>query len=169
MTVTWRSVPPALRTLARWLTIVQLVGYTTSLVFVWRTTRLTPPGIESRYRGADPEATQAAMQFPKSFTEMLTITHTHLLSMAVIFLLTGLGVALCGWPSERWKRRLIAEPFVALLVSFSAMWLMRYVDPRFSWLLEASSAVLAVTFYLQSYLILRELGQVGREAQGASA
>jgi len=38
--------------------------------------------------------------------------------------------------------------------------LMRYVDARFAWLLEASSAVLAVTFYLQSYLILRELGQV---------
>ncbi len=157
---TWRDVPAALRTLARWTVIVQLVGYTTSLVFVWHTTRLTPPGIEGRYRGTDPEALPATaeMQFPKSFSQMLTITHTHLLSMAVIFVLTGLGLALCARPSERWKRLLIAEPFVALLVSFSAMWLMRYVDPRFSWLLEASSAVLALTFYLQSYLILRELG-----------
>ncbi len=160
MTVTWRGVPAPLRTLARWVTIVQVVGYTTSLVFVWHTTRLVPPGVATRYRGADPEATQAAMQFPKSFAEMLTITHTHLLSMAVIFLLTGLGVALCARLSERWKRWLIAEPFVALLVSFSAMWLMRYVDARFAWLLEASSAVLAVTFYLQSYLILRELREV---------
>ncbi len=157
MSLTWRDVPAALRSLARWVLVVQLVGYTTSLVFVWHTTRLIPPGIEARYRGIDPEATQAAMQFPKSFAEMLTITHTHLLSMAVIFVLTGLGLALCARPSERWKRILIAEPFLALLVSFSAMWLMRYVDPRFSWLLEASSAVLAVTFYAQSYLILREL------------
>ncbi|PYP00814.1 MAG: hypothetical protein DMD61_02845 [Gemmatimonadetes bacterium] len=105
------------------------------------------------------------MQFPKSFAEMLTITHTHLLSMAVIFVFTGIGVALCEWIGERWKHFLVAEPFVALLVSFSAMWLMRYVDPRFSWLLEASSSVLAVTFYVQSYLILRELrGKGGREA-----
>ena len=159
MNVTWRSVPAPLRTLARWVTIVQLVGYTTSLVFVWHTTRLVPPGVAARYGGADTLVSQGAMQFPKSFAEMLTITHTHLLSMAVIFLLTGLGVALCERPSERWKRWLIAEPFVALLVSFSAMWLMRYVDARFSWLLEASSAVLAVTFYVQSYLILRELGR----------
>src|SRR5205807_2140717 len=86
-----------LRTLARWVTIVQVVGYTTSLVFVWHTTRLVPPGVAARYRGVDPEATQAAMQFPKSLAEMLTITHTHLLSMAVIFLLTGLGVG-CGPP-----------------------------------------------------------------------
>jgi len=157
--------PPALRALARWVVIVQLVGYTTSLVFVWHTTRLVPPGIESRYRGVDPDTGQAAMgamQFPKSFGEMLTITHTHLLSMAVIFLITGIGVALCERVGERWKRLLVAEPFVALLASFSAMWLTRYADPRFSWLLEASSSVLAVTFYVQSYLILRELG---REAE----
>ena len=174
MSVTWRGLSPALRSLARWVVIVQLVGYTTSLVFVWHTTRLVPPGIESRYRGTDPEAAQGAtgagagagaMQFPKSFAEMLTITHTHLLSMAVIFVFTGIGVALCEWIGERWKHFLVAEPFVALLVSFSAMWLMRYVDPRFSWLLEASSSVLAVTFYVQSYLILRELrGKGGREA-----
>ena len=163
MSATWHGMPQVVRSLARWVVIVQLVGYTTSLVFVWHTTRLVPPGIESRYRGADPEASQGAgggaMQFPKSFAEMLTITHTHLLSMAVIFLITGIGVALCERVGERWKRFLVAEPFVALLVSFSAMWLMRYVDPRFSWLLEASSTVLAVTFYVQSYLILRELGR----------
>lgn len=160
----WRAVSPALRTLARWVVIVQLIGYTTSLVFVWHTTRLTPPGVGAHYRGTDPEATSAAMQFPKSFAEMLTITHAHLLSMTVIFVFTGLGVALCSRPSQRWKRLLIAQPFGALLVSFSAMWLMRYVDPRFSWLLEASSAILAITFYSQSYLILRELRAVRRGA-----
>ena len=160
--LTWGTLPPAIRTLARWITIVQLVGYTTSLVFVWRTTQLVPSGIAGHYRGKDPEASAAAMEFPKSFQEMLTITHTHLLSMAVIFVLTGLGVALCAGLSERQKRFLVAEPFVALLVSFSAMWLMRYVDARFSWLLEASSTLLAVTFYVQSWLILRELGARGR-------
>jgi len=36
---------------------------------------------------------------------------------------------------------------------------MRYVDPRFAWLLEASSALLAATFYAQSALILRELSK----------
>jgi len=154
----WATLPRPVRTLGRWITIVQLVGYTTSLVFVWHTTRLVPSGVATRYRGAavDSLAT-AAMQFPKSLGEMLTITHTHLLSMAVIFVLSGLGVALCTRPDERWRRFLIAEPFGALLVSFSAMWLMRYVDGRFAWLLEASSAILAVTFYVQSFLILREL------------
>jgi hypothetical protein len=161
--MTWKDVPAPLRTLGRWVAIVQIVGYTTSLVLVWHTTRLVPAGVATRYRGANPEMTEGAMQFPKSLTEMLTITHTHLLSMAAIFVLTGLGVALCASVSERWKRFLVAEPFGALLVSFSAMWLMRYVSPGFSWLLEASSFLLAVTFYFQSYLILRELHRVEHE------
>jgi hypothetical protein len=155
---TWATVPSSVRALGRWITVVQLVGYTTSLVFVWHTTRLVPAGVSSHYRGeAVDSSASGAMQFPKSFSEMLTITHTHLLSMAVIFVITGLGIALCARVSERWRRFLIAEPFCALLVSFSAMWLMRYVDPHFAWLLEASSALLAVTFYAQSFLILREV------------
>ena len=38
--------------------------------------------------------------------------------MAAIFVFSGLALALCDRPSERWRRILIVEPFVALLVSF---------------------------------------------------
>ena len=155
--LSWSSLPGPIRALGRWITIVQLVGYTTSLLFIQHTTGMTPGGVSSRYRGSDSVAADAAMQFPKSYAEMMTITHTHLFSMAVIFVLSGLALALCSRPSERWRRILIVEPFVALLVSFSAMWLMRYVDARFSWLLSLSSFLMAVTFYLQSFFILREL------------
>jgi hypothetical protein len=149
--------PEPIRALGRWITIVQLVGYTTSLLFIQRTTGMTPGGVAARYRGSDPNAAEGAMQFPKSFAEMLTVTHTHLFSMAAIFVFSGLALALCARPSERWRRVLIVEPFVALLVSFSAMWLMRYVDARFSWLLALSSAIMAATFYVQSLFIVREL------------
>jgi hypothetical protein len=154
----WRQASPALRTLGLWITIVQLVGYTTGLLFVHHTTGMTPPGVSAQYRGSDSTAvSEAAMKFPKPYAEMLNITHTHLLSMAAIFVFSGMALALCERPSERWRRFLIAEPFAALLVSFSAMWLMRYVDGRFSWLLTLSSGLMAVTFYVQSLLVLREL------------
>ena len=159
----WRDLPSPLRVLARWLTIVQVVGYTTSLVFVWETTGLVPPGIAAHYRGVDPTASEGAMQFGKSFGQMLTLTHTHLLSMGAIFAFSGAALAFCAVPSERWKRLLIAEPFVALLVSFFAMWLMRYADPRFSWLLEISSALMAITFYAQAVLVLLDLHRAERQ------
>lgn len=154
----WRQLSPALRSIGLSITIVQLVGYTTSLVFVRHTTGMTPPGVSAQYRGSDSTAVaEAAMKFPKSFAEMLTITHTHLFSMAAIFVFSGVALALCERPAERWRRLLVAEPFGALLVSFSAMWLMRYVDPRFSWLLILSSGVMALTFYVQSFFVIREL------------
>jgi hypothetical protein len=155
--VSWTGLPEPIRALGRWITIVQLVGYTTSLIFIRHTTGLTAAGVASRYRGSDPEGAEGAMQFAKSFSEMLTVTHTHLFSMAAIFVFSGLSLALCARPSERSRRILIVEPFVALLVSFSAMWLMRYVDAGFSWLLGLSSGIMAATFYIQSFFILREL------------
>ena len=93
---------------------------------------------------------------------MLTVTHSHLLSMAAIFVFSGAALALCQRPSERWRAILVVEPFVALLVSFASMWLMRYVDGRFSWLLTLSSTLMALTFYVQTFLILRELAGVER-------
>jgi hypothetical protein len=161
--LTWDRLPAPLRTLARWLTIVQAVAYTVALGFVYHTTRLTPGGAAARYRGSDPAAAESVMQFPKSLAEMLTITHTHLLSMAAIFAFSGACLALCRRPGERIRSLLIAEPFAALLVSFSAMWLMRYADPRFAWLLVASSSLMAATFYVQAFLILRELARLPEE------
>jgi hypothetical protein len=155
--LSWSRLSQPVRALGQWITIVQLVGYTTSLLFIHHTTGMTPGGVAARYRGSDPQVAEGAMQFPKSFAEMMTVTHTHLFSMAAIFVFSGIALALCTRPSERWRRRLIVEPFVALLVSFSAMWLMRYVDARFSWLLALSSALMAATFYVQSYFIVREL------------
>ncbi|HEX3273984.1 MAG TPA: hypothetical protein VHR43_03945 [Gemmatimonadales bacterium] len=155
--LSWRRAPRVFRLLGLWLTVVQAVGYTTSLLFVHHTTGLTPVGVAERYRGSDSTAAEAAMQFPKSYAEMLTITHTHLLSMAAIFLFSGAALALCQRPSERWRAFLVAEPFLALLVSFACMWLMRYVDARFSWLLTLSSGSMAVIFYLQTFFVLREL------------
>jgi hypothetical protein len=157
----WRQAPPVLRALGFWAMIVQLVGYTTGLMFIHHTTGLTPPGVAEQYRGGDSTAvSDAAMKFPKSYAEMLNITHTHLLSMAVIFIVSGLALALCERPTARWRRLLVVEPFVALLVSFTSMWLMRYVDARFSWLLSLSSGLMALTFYVQSFFVLRELADL---------
>lgn len=167
---TWRTLSPSLRALGLWATIVQVVGYTTSLLFVHHTTGMTPPGVAEQYRGSDSTAVSAAaMKFPKSYAEMLTITHTHLLSMAAIFVFSGVALALCERPGPRWRTVLIVEPFAALLVSFSSMWLMWDVDARFSWLLTLSSSLMALAFYAQSFWIFRELLGIRGAVSGGAA
>ena len=65
----WRTLSPSLRALGLWVTIVQVVGYTTSLLFIHHTTGMTPPGVAEQYRGGDSTAvTSAAMKFPNSMT-----------------------------------------------------------------------------------------------------
>ena len=156
---TWADLPVPFRRLARWVTLVQIVGYTTSLAFVWYTTRIRAGGIADRYRGVDPaQVSDAPMQFPKPMEEMLRITHTHLLSMVVIFLISGAALLFCSRVTPRWKHFLSIEPFGAILVSFAALWLTRFVDARFALVLIASSGLMAITFYLQCALVLRELG-----------
>lgn len=170
VTLTWRDLPGTARVLAGWAVSVLAAGYTVALVFVYRTTGLTPGGAVERYRGSDTAAvaTDAPMQFPKPLVEMLLSTHTHVLTMAMIFVITGSCLLFCSRPSERWKRFLIAEPFAAILVSFASIWLMRYADPRFSLLLFASSTVMAVTFYVQVILVLRELRQADGPRQAVN-
>lgn len=158
--ITWARVPEPIRALARWATIVNAAGYVTALLLVRHTTRFSAAGAAARYRGTDPAAVTsvtATMQFPKPLAEMLLTTHTHLLGMAALFVISGLCFALCPRPTGRWKRLLIVEPFAAILVSFGALWLIRFVDARFVWLLFASSTSMAIVFAIQTIVTLRAL------------
>ena len=93
------------------------------------------------------EAATDELKFEKSYPEMLNITHTHMLAMVSFLVPIACVFALGTRGSRRLRTVLIVEPFVALLVSFASMWLMRYVHPAFSYLLTLSSASFALCLY----------------------
>lgn len=130
------------------------IGYTTALGYVWSTTRLSPQGINDRFRGneGDPEAVEIA--FAKSFQEMLGLTHSHVLAMVVFLFLLGALTLAARRPGPRWRAILAAEPLVALPVSFAGLWLAWGVHPGFSWLVSASSGLAALAFYAQLAVVL---------------
>lgn len=186
---TLSTVSGPLRQIAIWLLVCLTIGYSTGLLFVYHTTGVTPAGVADRYRGNQPATTGdpaqpiptsdgaddgAELQFEKSFAEMLNITHTHILSMATFFALTAGVFAFAQRPSKRLRSFLIVEPFVAIVTSFFAMWLMRYVHNGFSYLLMLSSASMALCFYTMVALSLRELAgrrgaDDGTERKGVAA
>jgi len=177
--VTLGTLPSLMRKIAFWLLVCLTIGYTTGLAFVLHTTGITPTGVTERYRGNqpndDPDSIAATttdgpvafdgapaedggeLMFEKSYAEMLNITHTHILSMATFFALTTAIFAMTSIPSRRTKTFLIVEPFVAMVTSFCAMWLMRYVHPTFAYVLMISSASMAICFYVMVTFSLREL------------
>ena len=130
---------------------------------------MTPPGVTEQYRGSDSTAVaDAAMKFPKSYPEMLNITHTHLLGMAAIFAFSGLALALCERPSERWRKLLVVEPFVALWSPSPRCGSCATSTRGSAGCSTLSSGLMAVTFYVQSLLgaagARRSAGRPAREA-----
>lgn len=175
---TLSTLPRHLRQIALWVAITLTIGYSTGLLFVYHTTSLSAQGAEERYRGNEPPegkppapdgtsqegptdplagGSETEMKFEKSFAEMLNITHTHILALASFLALAATIFAFASRPSTRLKSILIVEPFVAIVVSFAAMWLMRYAHPSFSYLLMASSTSMAICFYLMMYYSFREI------------
>ncbi len=133
--ISWRSVPPSFRVLARWVTIAQAAGYGVSLAMVPR--------------------------MPRS-PDMLAGAHAHLLGMTALFAISGFLFAFCERPRGAWKTRLIATPFLAILVAFTAVWFAKELDHRFVWLLPVTGLVMTVAFYTQTIRILREVKKAGR-------
>jgi len=142
-TLTWAQLPKPLRTLARWITIAQAAGYGVSIAF----------------------ARQMAARFANATGaenhELLLSAHSHLLGMTALFALSGACYALCATPKEPLKTWAIVTPFAAIMVAFTAVWLMRF-SLAFSVLLLASQAVMAVVFYYQIVVTLRELRAVNK-------
>jgi hypothetical protein len=102
-------------------------------------------------------AEEPEMKFEKSTAEMLNLSHTHILAMATFMAFSAGIFAFSRTLSPRWRSFLIVEPFVAILPSFGAMWLMRYLHPAYSYLLMASSASMACCFFVMNGVSILEL------------
>jgi hypothetical protein len=140
-TLTWAQVPRPLRILARWVTIAQAAGYGVSLALARKSA--------ARFR-APAEA---------DISELLLSAHSHLLGMTALFAASGVCYALCASPREPLRSLAIRTPFAAILAAFTAVWLMEY-SRAFSWLLLVAHLTMAVVFYYQIIITLRELRKV---------
>ena len=80
--------------------VVLSIGFYTGLLFVSETSTTDPSGIEENYLGNEDDEDAPIMKFKKSEREMLTIVHTHILSMSVIFFLLGILVWLTKLPKK---------------------------------------------------------------------
>jgi hypothetical protein len=119
---------------------------------------------------AQPNSEQAKtvtgeMQFEKTFPEMLNIIHTHILTMSVIFAISGLITLLTGVFRPGFRKLIVIEPFVGILVTFAGLWATRYLGKGFSWLVSLSGAMMALAFAAQCVAVMREL--FGRSQSGA--
>lgn len=105
-----------------------LVGLVTLGVFQLAQIGPTPERIAAYYRGG---ARAGEMTFPKTFRELLEVTHFHAFIVAVVYLVLA-HLFLATGASARTKRGVIALSFAGLVLDLVVVWPIRYVSAGFA-------------------------------------
>ena len=132
--------------------IILSIGFFTGLLFVKQTDSTTPAGIEENYLGNEDDEDAHVMKFKKGDREMLTIVHTHILSMALIFFLLGGLVWIADFP-KKWKLFLTIEPFLSVILTFGGIYLMWKGISWFKYIVIFSGILMTITFVFSSGLV----------------
>ncbi len=133
--------------------LVLSIGFYTGLLFVTQTSTTSPAGIVENYLGNEEIEDAEVMKFKKSPREMLTIIHTHILSMSLIFFLLGALVWLTKLP-QRLKLFLTIEPFISVVLTFGGIYGLWLGILWLKYIVVFSGILMTATFLLSSVIVV---------------
>ncbi|WP_419214176.1 hypothetical protein ACNR9Q_08495 [Maribacter sp. X9] len=136
--------------------IVLSVGYYTGLSFVAETSSLNIHGISENYLGNEEDEDAEIMKFKKTKREILTIMHTHILSMSFIFFLLGGLVWLTKIPKTI-KIFLTVEPFLSVLLTFGGIYFLWLGIDWVKYLIMLSGILMTFTFSTSALIVLFQI------------
>lgn len=136
--------------------IVLSVGYFTGLNFVKQTDSTNANGLVENYLGNEDAEDVAVMKFKKGEREMLTIIHTHILSISSIFFLLGGLVAITSLP-KKLKAFLMIEPFFSILLTFGGIYFMWKGMLWMKWVVMISGTLMTVVYIIAAVAVLLQL------------
>ena len=134
------------------------IGVTVGLVYVWKTTSMSPAGASEHYSGSVVSGDlDIPEKYPKSVESMLLTTHTHVISFAMIFLVLGGIFSLNSLIKGSLKTFVIIEPFITVLGTFGSIWGMRNLSSVYSYLSIIFGVMTYFTFYFMVGVVLYDL------------
>lgn len=151
-----QTFPTGIRIFIAAFVVVLSIGFYTGLLFVNQTGTMDPHGIEENYLGNEEEEEAAVLKFRKSTHEMLTIIHTHILSMSIIFFLLGILVWLSRLPKGI-KLFLTVEPFISVILTFGGIYFLWAGLLWMKYIVVISGILMTTTFIASSLIVLYQL------------
>lgn len=136
--------------------VILSIGFFTGLLFINETSGNSPAGIEENYLGNEEDEEAEVMKFKKGNREMLTIVHTHILSMSFIFFLLGGLVWLTKLP-KKLKLFLTVEPFISVILTFGGIYIMWSGVLWMKYVVIFSGILMTITFAVSAFLVLYQL------------
>jgi len=101
--------------------VVLSVGFFSGISFVGETSSYSSNGIQENYLGNEDDESAEVMKFEKTEREMLSIVHSHILSMSMIFFLVALLVFHVEF-NTAFKKFLMIEPLVSVMTTFGGLY-----------------------------------------------
>ena len=92
------------------------------------------------------------MNYEKSISEMLMTTHNHILGISFILLSVGIIFYFNSILSGFWKMFLMIEPFVSLIISFTSIWGVRFIDGNFVYITFISALFMYTSLFIMIIL-----------------
>ena len=133
------------------------VGIFIGIGYIYFTTNLNPKGTIEHYNGSEIIENEIPEEYPKSLESMILNTHAHVNSFAIISLLIGIIFYFNSIIGNKLKLLLLIEPFISIIITFSSMWLMRYLNEYFVYLVMISSFLMYICWSIMVMVSFYEL------------
>ncbi len=150
------SFPKEIKIFVAAFVVILSIGFFTGLLFVSQTSTTSADGLVENYNGNEDDEEAEVMKFKKSEREMLTIVHTHILSMSFIFFLLG-GLVWLTKLSKRLKLFLTVEPFLSVILTFGGIYFLWLDVLWMKYVVIFSGFLMTATFTVSSILVLYQL------------
>jgi len=145
--------------IALFLTILT-IGMMVGLVYLNLTTDMSIDGTKERWNGTEDEKIiefEIPDEYPKSISQMLVTTHTHVISFTLIFGIVGFLFYFNSVIGGFWKKFLMIEPLISVVITFGSIWLMRFIEESFVYLTILSATIMYISFFFVVFTMLFEL------------
>ena len=142
--------------LAFFLITIQL-GILIGIGYIYYTTDLNPEGTIEHYNGSEIIENDIPEEFPKPLEGMILTTHAHVNSFGMISLIIGFIFYFNSIISNRFKLFLMIEPFLSTIITFSSIWIMRYLNDSFVYLVMISSMLMYLCWSIMIIVSLYEI------------
>ena len=136
------------------------VGFSLGVLYVYLNSEFSSLGITEQYLGNNDDWEP---KLPKTLQDLVSHTHEHITMFSIIFLSLGLIFLYNNTIKGFWKRFLMLEPFVSIIITFGGFFVLRYVTINFSYMIIISSLLMYICFYVMLFVCLYELIILNKE------
>ena len=118
---------------------------------------MSASGSIEQFNGSQVLEDEIPDKFPKPLENMILTTHDHILSFAMISFLIGAIFYFNSTITGNCKIILLIEPFLSSLLMFGSLWIMKYLNSSFVYLMIISAVATYLSWYIMMIVSVYEL------------